>query len=72
MYEITIGIPTFNRPELLNKLLKGLSKQTFRKFFIYFSINKSKSSNNKKYVQISKKFKSRKILFFFQKKNPLF
>jgi glycosyltransferase involved in cell wall biosynthesis len=68
MYEITIGIPTFNRPEQLNKLLKELSKQTYRKFFIYISINKSRASNNKKYLQISKKFISKKTLFFFQKK----
>jgi GT2 family glycosyltransferase len=73
MYEITIGIPTFNRPELLNKLLKELSKQTYRKFFIYVSVNKSENSNNKKYLQISKKFISQKNSFFFsKKKNTLF
>jgi len=64
MNEITIGIPTYNRPELLEKLIKELLKQTYPNFFIYVSVNKSKISE-KKYLKISKKFKNKNIFFFF-------
>lgn len=67
MNEITIGIPTYNRPELLEKLIKDLLKQTYPNFFIYVSVNKSKISE-KKYLKISKKFKNKNIFFFFQSK----
>ena len=68
MSQITIGIPTYNRPELLGRLLKELLQQTHSKFFIYVSVNKSEKSKNIKYLQISKKIKNKNIFFFFQKK----
>jgi len=73
MIEITIGIPTYNRPELLARLLKELLQQTHSKFFIYISVNKSEKSKNIKYLQISKKIKNKNISFFFQNKklNPM-
>jgi glycosyltransferase involved in cell wall biosynthesis len=68
MIEVTIGIPTYNRPELLAGLLKELLQQTHSKFFIYVSVNKSEKSKNIKYLQISKKIKNKNIFFFFQKR----
>ena len=68
MIEITIGVPTYNRPELLAGLLKELLQQTHSKFFIYVSVNKSERSKNIKYLQISKKIKNKNIFFFFQKR----
>lgn len=68
MNEITIGIPTYNRPKLLEQLLKELFKQTYRNFFIYVSVNKSEDSKNREYLKISKKKKYKNIIFFFQKK----
>jgi glycosyltransferase involved in cell wall biosynthesis len=64
MNEITIGIPTYNRPELLEKLIKELLKQTYPNFFIYVSVNKSKISE-RKYLKISKKFKNKNNLIRF-------
>ena len=69
MIEITIGIPTYNRPELLARLLKELLQQTHSKFFIYISVNKSEKSKNIKYLQISKKIKNKNIFFFLKIKN---
>jgi GT2 family glycosyltransferase len=68
MIEVTIGIPTYNRPELLARLLKELLQQTHSKFFIHVSVNKSEKSKNIKYLQISKKIKNKNIFFFFSKK----
>ncbi len=68
MNEITIGIPTYNRPKLLEQLLKEIFKQTYRNFFIYVSVNKSEDSKNREYLKISKKKKYKNIIFFFQKK----
>jgi glycosyltransferase involved in cell wall biosynthesis len=47
MIEITIGIPTYNRPELLARLLKELLQQTHSKFFIYISVNINYMQNNR-------------------------
>ena len=40
---VTIGLPTFNRPEMIKRALASISKQTFREFVLVISDNAGRS-----------------------------
>ena len=48
---VSIGIPTYNRPETLKRTLEGITQQTYRNLEIIVSDNNSSSSETEKIVR---------------------
>jgi len=65
---VSIGIPTFNRPESLHKALNSLSKQTYKNIEILISDNATIGNNVEEVVNKFIKNDDR-IIFTKQKKN---
>lgn len=66
---VTIGIPSFKRPELLSNALTSLKKQTYKKLKVIVGIN-GNDEDIKNYKTIINNFKDEfNIEFHFHKKN---
>ena len=66
---VTIGIPTYKRPELIINSLKSLEKQTTKNFQIFISVN-GDERNNSGYEEIEHLYRNNnKVSFFYQNKN---
>ena len=66
--KLSILIPTYDRPDYLKKTLNDLSYQVKDNVNTIVYVNKCGHKNMKKYYQIKKNQKFKKVNFFFQKK----
>lgn len=67
---VSVGIPTYNKPEGLHRTLECITKQTYKNVEIIVSDNCSPNPKVKKIVQKFQK-KDRRIKYFRQSKNIL-
>ena len=67
---VSIGIPTYNRANKLNKALSSLSRQTYKNLEIIVSDNCSTDANVEEVVKIYSQSDPR-ITFYRQKNNIL-
>ncbi len=65
---ISVGIPTYNRPEGLRRTLECITRQTYQNLEIIISDNCSPSNNSERVVQEFRRNDAR-IRFFKQQKN---
>ena len=65
---VSIGIPTYNRPEALESCVKNILNQTYNNIEILISDNNSNNIKNKNLYK-SKLFKNPKIKLFLNNKN---
>tara|TARA_B100000579_G_C22755320_1_gene816132 strand:- start:278 stop:1144 length:867 start_codon:yes stop_codon:yes gene_type:complete len=66
--EITIGIPTHKRPNLLNRALDGILKEKLTNIKIVVSID-GIDETYEEYIKIEQKFSTNQIKFIYHKKN---
>ena len=67
--DITVGIPTYRRPFLLDRALKSVLKQTYKKIFINVSVDYYEKNDQDYKIIRDKYLKFKKNKFYFQKKN---
>ena len=67
--DITVGIPTYRRPFLLDRALKSVLKQTYKKIFINVSVDYYEKNDQDYKIIRDKYLKFKNIKFYFQKKN---
>ena len=66
--DITVGIPTYRRPFLLDRALKSVLKQTYKNF-INVSVDYYEKNDQDYKIIRDKYLKFKNIKFYFQKKN---
>ena len=67
--DVTVGIPTFRRPDLLERAILSVLNQTYKKITLNISVDYFER-NHQEYVFLRNKYKSFKnVNFFFQNEN---
>lgn len=68
---VSIGIPTYNRPELLENVLRSISNQTYKNIEVIVSDNATSGENKNKVESVIEKYKRLipNLTFFPQKEN---